>query len=214
MDKTSFLKYLALGEQKPAPASETAQDFHMLDLTPAAARGWFPPMKALPKPQYPIKPGREGDLQEHDRRWHPNGYKPGDKCKYREELARKDEADRLAAEGGAEEAKIDEFAKAGGFPSEPVAFSGSYGEWDLGDGRTIYELAEEKDGYAALATYDPKDGVTLLVYSPYSGRAEDFPVKEGETPFKAWEGALAEARAGDREDAIAENEYLEMVKRY
>ena len=214
MDKTSFLKYLALGEQKPAPATETAEDFHMLDLTPSAARGWFPPMKALPKPQYPIKPGRAGDLEEHDRRFHPEGYKEGDKCKYREELAKKDEADRLAAEGGSEAVKVEEFAKAGGFPGKPVAFSGSYGEWELGDGETVYELAKEQNGYAALATYDPKTAETTLhVYSPYVGSAEDFPVREGETPFEAWQAALSEAREIDKEHAEAEREYLDMVRR-
>ena len=36
------------------------------------------------------------DLQKHDRRFHPNGYKQGDSCKYRESLARGDSADNLA----------------------------------------------------------------------------------------------------------------------
>lgn len=37
------------------------------------------------------------DLQRHDRRFHPNGYKKGDACKYRETLAKTDNADDLSA---------------------------------------------------------------------------------------------------------------------
>lgn len=35
------------------------------------------------------------DLQKHDKRFHKNGYKEGDACKYREALARGDDADKL-----------------------------------------------------------------------------------------------------------------------
>ena len=37
------------------------------------------------------------DLQKHDRRFHPKGYKKGDACKYRETLAKTDNADDLTA---------------------------------------------------------------------------------------------------------------------
>lgn len=33
------------------------------------------------------------DLEKHDKRFHPKGYKEGDSCKYRDELAKKDKAD-------------------------------------------------------------------------------------------------------------------------
>lgn len=35
------------------------------------------------------------DLERHDRRFHPNGYKEGDACKYRESMAKGDNADDL-----------------------------------------------------------------------------------------------------------------------
>lgn len=38
------------------------------------------------------------DLQKHDAKYHPNGYNPGDNCKYRENLAKGDEADQLDPE--------------------------------------------------------------------------------------------------------------------
>lgn len=48
------------------------------------------------------------DLEKHDRRFHPNGYKEGDSCRYRDALKRGDRADDLAAaekaEGDAAEA--------------------------------------------------------------------------------------------------------------
>ncbi len=37
-------------------------------------------------------------LEAHDKRFHPNGYKKGDACKFREELAKGDSADLAAAE--------------------------------------------------------------------------------------------------------------------
>lgn len=37
------------------------------------------------------------DLQKHDARYHPNGYQEGDLCRYREALARGDDADKVAA---------------------------------------------------------------------------------------------------------------------
>ena len=50
------------------------------------------------------------DLQKHDAKYHPNGYNPGDNCKYRENLAKGDEADQLDPENvdGEETPKIDE----------------------------------------------------------------------------------------------------------
>lgn len=38
------------------------------------------------------------DLQKHDAKYHPKGYKKGDKCKYRENLAKGDKADQLDPE--------------------------------------------------------------------------------------------------------------------
>ncbi len=38
------------------------------------------------------------DLAAHDRRYHPNGYKPGDPCAVREAMRKVDEADTLSKE--------------------------------------------------------------------------------------------------------------------
>lgn len=213
MDKTSFLKYLALGEQKPAPATETAEDYHMLDLTPSAARGWFPPMKALPKPQYPIKPGRVGDLEEHDRRFHPEGYKEGDKCKYREELAKKDEADRIAAEANNVSTRLNDFAKKAGFTGSPVDVTASFTE-HFGNGETVYKLKEDWEGYKALAVHDPEDdSITLYLHSPANEDFYDIPLEGVASAVKEWESWRDDVRKGDLENAEAEREYLDMVRR-
>ncbi len=54
-----------------------------LALDEEARAGMTPALDAMPNPS----------LEEHDRRFHPNGYKEGDACKFREELARQDEID-------------------------------------------------------------------------------------------------------------------------
>ena len=46
----------------------------------------------------PTEDAAPTSLEAHDRRFHPDGYKEGDSCKYREELARGDNADLVVAE--------------------------------------------------------------------------------------------------------------------
>ena len=56
----------------------------------------------------PANPAQMTDLQKHDAKYHPNGYKKGDKCKYRENLDKGDNADQLDpenVEGDTDEAK-------------------------------------------------------------------------------------------------------------
>lgn len=53
----------------------------------------------------------ESDLDKHDKRFHPNGYKDGDYCKYRESLAKGDDADRLADAEKTEGAQFDALQK-------------------------------------------------------------------------------------------------------
>lgn len=170
MDKTSFLKYLELGDRHAS--AEVAEDFTMLDLTTAAAKGWFPPMKALPKPQYPTKPGREGDLQEHDRRWHPEGYKEGDRCKYREELAKRDLSDKIVVD---KEAEL--FAKRlaydGGFTSRFVDATKDLSHEFYGgksyDGARVFSVQKDDDGYEVLVVYRPQDGVVYYALTSPDG---------------------------------------------
>lgn len=48
------------------------------------------------------------DLQKHDAKYHPNGYKKGDKCKYREKLDAGDNSDAALAQAEQEEQKDNE----------------------------------------------------------------------------------------------------------
>lgn len=71
-----FLNYLATGEYTPVPVQDAAPD------------------------------GNPSDLQKHDKRFHPNGYKDGDHCQYREEhnlTPKSDEEDDLSGGGSAGE---------------------------------------------------------------------------------------------------------------
>ena len=88
-------------------------------------------------------------LEEHDKRFHPNGYKDGDSCKFREALMRGDSADQIEAAEGEEaaEKQLDESDVAAYLVlSEPI-YSG---KWK--DGRTVKDedlprIREKLDGF-------------------------------------------------------------------
>lgn len=50
------------------------------------------------------QPGRgkpkDTSLEKHDKKYHPDGYKEGDSCKFREDMGKKDDADKLGDKGG------------------------------------------------------------------------------------------------------------------
>lgn len=62
-------------------------------------------------------------LEEHDKRFHPNGYRDGDSCKYRDALKRGDSADRLAdaeADESAEKRGLEGYIEAYKSLAEPL----------------------------------------------------------------------------------------------
>lgn len=74
-------------------------------------------------------PSQMTDLQKHDAKYHKTGYKKGDKCKYRENLAKGDDADNLDPENVAGEQMSESSANAADIQSlhdirdrlEPIA---------------------------------------------------------------------------------------------
>ena len=44
-------------------------------------------------------PAEDMSLAEHDKRWHPQGYKKGDKCLFRSQMAKGDESDAAIGNG-------------------------------------------------------------------------------------------------------------------
>ena len=71
-------------------------------------------------------------LEEHDKRWHPNGYKEGDSCLFRENMAKRDKTDAALAGGGG-----------GGISGIFTGSAASYGKPSLvhvgtGEGSQVY----------------------------------------------------------------------------
>ena len=119
------------------------------------------------------------DLERHDAKYHPNGYKDGDHCKYRQALARGDDADRLAVaereEGEALDAVqkiIDRFNALGVLmmtaPLDEAPYEKMLGEYGIkpgdkeyGPARDAITAAQEWYDNEGMDEDDPADTATL-----------------------------------------------------
>ena len=93
------------------------------------ATGEFTPAEDAAPSESSANPAQMTDLQKHDAKYHKTGYKKGDKCKYRENLAKGDDADNIDPENVAGEQMSESSANAADIQSlhdirdrlEPIA---------------------------------------------------------------------------------------------
>lgn len=105
-------------------------------------------------------------LEEHDKKYHPEGYKEGDECKYREKEKEKDKVDEISEGTGASKkigdgSKLSPFVQ---FAGKPMLFKvglkpdnrlGWTKGWGEADGETKRTIRGKDTGWAYLALNNP-----------------------------------------------------------